>query len=303
MTETSIPPELDSVRADKAVAALAGVSRSVARRWCERGEALIDGAVVAPASSVHSGQHLTHPEPPARAILEPDDGVPFQVVYEDKDVAVVVKPAGVVAHPGAGRKAATLAAGLLARWPSIEGVGQEGRWGLVHRLDRETSGLLAVALSDPAYRGLTTALAQRRIVRIYLAGVGGSLAAETGTIDAPVRRDPQRPTRMTVHRAGRPARTHYRRVGSLVGGDDLLEVQLETGRTHQIRVHMSRIGHPVIGDRLYGWRGVGWDDRIWLHAQRLSFEHPVTGAPIAAESPLPPELATTLLHGESRPGA
>lgn len=296
MIEIRIPPELDGVRADKAIAVLAGVSRSVSRRWCDEEGALIDGSPVSASAAVRQGHLLAHPEPPQTQRLTPDPSVPFAVVYEDEHLAVVDKPAGVVVHPGAGRTAATLAAGLLARWPDIEGVGQAGRWGLVHRLDRETSGLLVVALTEAAYEGLTSALAARRVDRIYWAGVQGTVAAETGTIDAPIRRDPQRPTRMTVHRSGKPARTHYRRLRTISDADHLLEVALETGRTHQIRVHLARIGHPVIGDRLYGWRGSGWEDRIWLHARRLSFVHPVSGVEIAQESDLPPELADTLAN-------
>lgn len=301
MIDTRIPPELDGVRADKAIASLAGVSRSVSRSWCDQGEALIDGAAVSPSTSVSEGQLLTHPQPVEEPPLAPDDTVRFRVVYEDAHVAIVEKPAGIVVHPGAGRMDGTLAAGLLSRWPEIEGVGQKGRWGLVHRLDRETSGLLAVALTRVAYDGLTAAMAQRQVERIYLAGVQGKMPAETGTVDAPIRRDPQRPTRMSVHQAGRPARTHYRRIRGVSSADDLLEVTLETGRTHQIRVHLSRIGHPVIGDRLYGWRGTGWQSRIWLHAHRLSFDHPVSGALISEESTLPPELAETLSADAGRP--
>ena len=292
--EVPVPPELNGVRADKAVALIAGVSRGVARRWFDDGQVTVDGAPMPPSRTLTAGQVVRHPEPPAPYELEPDPTVPFEVLYEDDVVAVVDKPAGVVVHPGAGRVEATLAAGLLARWPGLVGVGQEGRWGLVHRLDRETSGALIVALTSPAYNKLTRALADRDITRLYLAGVQGRLAAETGTVDAPIRRDPQRPTRMTVHRAGRPARTHYRVVDSLGAGDQLLEVTLETGRTHQIRVHLSRIGHPVLGDRLYGWRGSGWDERIWLHARLVSFDHPETRERLTVEAPTPAELAATI---------
>lgn len=295
MIETRVPLELDGARADKAIATLAGVSRSVSRRWCDDGVATRDGLQIGASTAVHEGDLLVLPEPPQTAALAPDSSVPFGVVYEDEDVAVVNKPAGVVVHPGAGRTLGTLAGGLLARWPDIEGVGQQGRWGLVHRLDRETSGLLVVALTSRAHEGLASAMAGREVERIYMAGVQGQVAAETGTIDAPVRRDPQRPTKMAVHRTGRPARTHYRRLGGLGAADQLLEISLETGRTHQIRVHLSRIGHPIIGDRLYGWRGSGWEDRIWLHAVRLSFSHPVTGQPISVEAPLPAVLADTLI--------
>lgn len=288
--EAVVPPSLEGARADKAVAVLASVSRAVARRWCEAGDVTRDGEPLRPAESVRSGDRLAHPDRPVAVELEPDSTVEFGVLYEDDDVAVVDKPAGLVVHPGAGRSSATLAAGILARWPSIEGVGQPGRWGLVHRLDRETSGALAVALRQSAHDALTAALRARTISRIYLAGVQGVPSSETGTIDAPILRDPQRPTRRTVDPSGRPSRTHFRVLGEIEGGT-LLEVELETGRTHQIRVHLSRIGHPVLGDRLYGWRGAGWRDRIWLHAHRLGLTLPGDGSWIEIESPLPDELA------------
>lgn len=294
--EIIVPAELDGARADKAVAALAGVSRSTAKEWCATGAVLFDGEEADAAESIRAGQCLSHPDPPPQTTLQPDSSVAFSVLYEDDDVAVVDKPAGLVVHPGAGRRDGTLASGVLARWPRVAGVGEAGRWGIVHRLDRETSGVLIVALTQRAHGGLTAALAARAVERTYWAGVQGRVASETGTIDAPIGRDPQHPTRMAVHRNGRPARTHYRRIG-LLGDDQLLEVRLDTGRTHQIRVHLSSIHHPVIGDRLYGWRGAGWKDRIWLHARRIGFEHPVTGARVEVEAALPPDLhATTLGH-------
>lgn len=292
--ETVVPPGLDGARADKAAAVLAGVSRSVARAWCDKEDVVVNGQPVRPADPVRTGDVLTHPAPPEATPLQPDPSVPFGVLYEDDELAVLDKPAGVVVHPGAGRSEATLAAGVLARWPHVEGVGEPGRWGLVHRLDRDTSGALLVALDTESHESLSRAMKERRVERTYLAAVAGDVPAETGTIDAPIRRDPQRPTRMTVDRSGRRARTHYRLVGELADGHQLLEVRLETGRTHQIRVHLSRIGLPVLGDRLYGWRGTGWQERIWLHAQRLAFDHPTSGTRLDVESPLPPELSASM---------
>jgi 23S rRNA pseudouridine1911/1915/1917 synthase len=173
----------------------------------------------------------------------------------------------------------------------VEGVGDPGRWGIVHRLDRGTSGLLVVALDAGAYTGLRAAMGRREVTRTYLALVHGSSAAPTGTIDAPLGRDPRHPTRFRVDRSGRPARTHYRRLATWEGaGLALLEVRLETGRTHQIRVHTASIGHPVAGDPAYG-RGGDGIPRLCLHAAGLRFTHPVTGGEVAVASPLPTDMA------------
>jgi len=250
-----------------------------------------DGAVVAaPGQAVSAGGVLAFDAPPARASLEPA-AVPFTVVYEDSHLAVVDKPAGVVTHPGAGDTGVTLAAGVLHRWPSVRGIGSENRWGIVHRLDRDTSGLLAVALTAEAERGLRAAIKGRRVSREYLALVHGAPSIPTGTIEAPLGRDPERPMRMRVDPMGRPATTHYR-VEERLGEMTLLRVTLETGRTHQIRVHLATIGLPVAGDPVYG-RAAG-SPRVFLHAARLAFDHPVTGGRVDAVSPLPPDLAGVL---------
>jgi len=296
---TRVPPDLDGERADRVVAVLAGCSRSTARGLVADGTATFDGVRVAPKQAIPAGAALdvVVPEDPG---LQPEE-IPFEVLYEDRWLAVIDKPAGVVVHPGAGRSRGTLAAGILARWPRVRGVGDEDRWGIVHRLDRDTSGLLLVGLEAEAFAGLRTAVAQRRVTRTYRALVEGRVGSPTGTIDAPIGRDPNRPTRFRVEPGGRAARTHYRRLAVWEPpGVSLVEVELETGRTHQIRVHMSAIGHPVVADPVYG-RGMA-ARRIWLHAVGLEFDHPITGARIEVESPIPDDLRTALQDlGEPEP--
>lgn len=289
-----VPADLDGERADLVVARLLGLSRSAARRAVESGTATVDGRPVAPRERVRAGQLVVAAPPAQEAALEPEM-VPFDVVYEDPFLAVVNKPAGVVVHPGAGRKGGTLAAGVLHRWPEVRGVGEEGRWGIVHRLDRETSGLLVVALDHRTLGRLRAELKARRIRRGYTALAWGPDIPPAGTIDAPLGRDPRRPTRFRVDRTGRAARTHYRTAAVWRGpGVALLEVHLETGRTHQIRVHLASIRHPVVGDRVYGRRGDDLSPRLFLHASRLSFEHPITGDPVDARAPLPADLTSVV---------
>lgn len=288
-----IPADLAGERADKILAEVAGISRQQARLLIEgTGGVTIDGRRVA-ANQRLAGKVIDYPlvEPPQVLAAEP---VPFAVMYEDRDLLVVDKPAGVVVHPGAGQTSGTLVAGLLARYPELAGVGQEGRWGLVHRLDKDTSGLLIVARTEAAYERLVTELRERKVRRRYLALARGAMDMPTGTIDAPIGRDPVHPTKKTVAADGRPARTHYRLLRT-VSDYSLLEVTLETGRTHQIRVHLAAIGHPVMGDRTYSRKPESIPvRRMFLHAAFLEFEHPVTGAAMALESPLPAELAGIL---------
>jgi 23S rRNA pseudouridine1911/1915/1917 synthase len=286
-----IPEYLKGERADKVVAELAGVSRVRARGLFDLG-VTIDGAAVDPKTRLEGGV-IEFPIPPQKQVAEPES-VPFGVRYEDDDLIVVDKPAGLVVHPGAGRIAGTLAAGLMHRYPDLVGVGQEGRWGIVHRLDQGTSGLMVVARNQDTYAKLASDMAARRIHRSYLCLVHGVPSMPTGTVDAPIGRDPQHPTRKKVVADGRPARTHYR-VVSEHGVAALLEVELETGRTHQIRVHLAAIGHPVVGDRAYSRRvDPVAVTRIFLHAARLQFVHPRTGEEIVVESPLPEDLSASL---------
>jgi 23S rRNA pseudouridine1911/1915/1917 synthase len=286
-----VPAAYDGERCDLVLARLGGMSRAAARAVIVAGGLTRDGVVVTvPRAPLAAGAVLEFTPGPGPAPLRAA-AVAFGVLYEDGHLAVIDKPAGLVTHPGAGESGPTLAAGVLHRWPSVHGVGAEDRWGIVHRLDRDTSGLLVVALDAAAERGLRTAIKEHRVVREYLALVHGIPAAPSGTVDAPLGRDPMRPTRMRVDPAGRPARSHYR-VEEAFGGMTLLRVTLETGRTHQIRVHLGAIGLPVAGDRVYG-RAAG-SPRTFLHAARLAFEHPVTGVPIEVMSPLPPDLAAVL---------
>ncbi len=296
MPSEVVPEPFGGERFDRVLALVAGVPRSEARRLIEEGLATVDGETPAPKTKVAPGQLLEFPEP-EEVRYEPDPDVEFGVLHEDEHLAVIDKPAGLVVHAGAGRAVPTLAAGLLARWPGMREVGEPGRWGLVHRLDRDTSGALLVAKSDEVLWDLQDQLRRREVSRTYATMVEGAFEAPTGTIDAPIDRDPDQPTRRATTPFGRPSRTHYRVEESFENPPvSLLDVTLETGRTHQIRVHMAAIDHPVVADRLYGRSstpGLGLD-RTWLHARRLAFVHPVGGEEVVVDSPLPDVLAATL---------
>jgi 23S rRNA pseudouridine1911/1915/1917 synthase len=219
---------------------------------------------------------------------------PFTIAYQDEHLIVVDKAAGVVVHPGRGHHTDTLAQ-LLA---PLTGGGEPERAGIVHRLDRDTSGLLVVARSDEVLRRLQRALAERRIEREYLALVEGLPPARSGTIEAPIGRDPRMRTRMAVGGAGqREARTHFTLERSFTDSS-LLRLRLETGRTHQIRVHLQAIGHPVCGDPEYGTAGLLGLERQFLHATRLAFAHPISGERIEVSSPLPADLQAALERAE-----
>ena len=295
-----MPDRLGGERADRVVAALLGVSRSVSRRLIDAGSARSARGALKPAERVESGLSLWLGDPPERK-LRPEP-VDFGVVYEDEHVAVVVKPEGVITHPGSvvpGQRG-TLAAGLLHRYPRIEGVGQPARWGIVHRLDRDTSGLMVAALSSRAYDRLSEALRRREVSRRYLALVHGVMETTRGAVEAPLGPDPRRRGRRAVMVGGQYALTRYRLTRYW---DDpplsLLEVELDTGRTHQIRVHMSSIGHPVVGDRFYSGRpDPGRAGRMWLHASELRFDHPIDASRrLEFHSPLPGRLRQVMESG------
>ncbi len=306
-----VPETLAGVRVDRAVSVLTGVSRSEAVDLVDAGRVLVDGRAVERRSApLLAGSELTVALPEASPPLEPDGSVSFDVVYEDRDLVVVDKPPGVVVHPGAGTRGGTLIAGLLARYPdmaTLAAVSDPIRPGVVHRLDRGTSGLLVVARSVVAYRSLVAQMGARTVGRRYLALVAGTLPDERGVVDAPVGRSTRTPTKMAVTPAGRPARTRYvvvERYDRLFDGDrwaelpaSLLACVLETGRTHQIRVHFAAIGHPVVGDDRYGTRatqGVLAQGRLFLHAAELSIDHPVSGDRMTWTSPLPADLRVVL---------
>jgi 23S rRNA pseudouridine1911/1915/1917 synthase len=229
--------------------------------------------------------------------LAPESAVEVPVVFADDDVIVVDKPAALVVHPGAGNDRGTLVAGLLARYPELTDVGQPERPGIVHRLDKGTSGLLVVARTQSAYESLVAQLSARAVDRRYAALVWGHPDPPTGLVDAPIGRSRRDPTRMAVSADGREARTGYVVQATFTDPIDaaLLECRLETGRTHQIRVHLAAIGHPIVGDPRYrGARAAFALGRPFLHAQRLAFDHPRTGERVAYNAPLPPELVAAL---------
>jgi 23S rRNA pseudouridine1911/1915/1917 synthase len=290
-----VPEPLGGLRIDKALSTILEISRARARDLLDRG-VLVDGARVAPSHKVEAGSVIETPAPSEAPLLEPRE-VPYEVIHEDEALIVVDKPPGLVVHPGAGTTAPTLAAGLLYRYPELEGVGIEGRWGLVHRLDRDTSGALLVGRTQTSYERLAEALARRDIGRSYTTLVRGLFSTETGTIEAPIGRDPTRPTRRAVVPGGKPAVTHYKVMEVFAGdGATLLEVTLDTGRTHQIRVHLAAIEHPVVGDKTYGTVTAGPRvPRIFLHAHQVSLRHPTTGEPVVYRSSPPPDLTRVLV--------
>jgi 23S rRNA pseudouridine1911/1915/1917 synthase len=292
-----VPAALDGERVDRAIAMLTGWSRADVQALIGNGDVLIDGAIVGKSRRLREGEVvelLAEPVPDAPPQAEP--GVAVETRYEDDDVVVVAKPAGLVVHPGAGHDTGTLVHGLLAHYPEIAAVGDPFRPGIVHRLDRDTSGLMVVARSSRAYTDLVAQLASRSVGRGYDALAWGEFASPRGVIDAPIGRAVARRTRMAVRDEGRPARTGYevQRVYH-APACSLLACTLETGRTHQIRVHLAAVGHPVVGDGTYGGRRDSVPlDRPFLHAARLAFTHPVTGARVELVEPLPPELAAVL---------
>ncbi|HZD23469.1 MAG TPA: RluA family pseudouridine synthase, partial [Acidimicrobiia bacterium] len=270
------------------------LSRARASTLVDRG-ARVDGELARASDRVHSGQIITCPEPEESNSLAPES-IDFGVLYEDESVIVVDKPPGLVVHPGSGRQKGTLAAGLIYRYPELVGVGAEERCGLVHRLDKDTSGALLVARTDSGFDFFADQLRHRRIERVYTALVEGQMGAPTGTIEAPIGRDPVRPTRRAIVHGAKLARTHYEVVAEYDEMNlSLLKVRLETGRTHQIRVHMAAIEHPVAGDVTYGaTRKAIASPRTFLHASSLTFTHPETGRRMKVESPLPSDLAAVL---------
>ena len=289
-----VGPDLAGRRLDAGVGSLVAVgSRAEAQRLIDAGRVLVDGTPRPKRHLLSVAEVLeVRPTPAPLSMLVPED-VAMTVLYEDEHLLVVDKPAGIVTHPSAGHSAGTLVHGLLAH--AIAGGADPTRPGIVHRLDRDTSGLLVVARSERAHRRLQRMLRERLIERTYLSLVHGATPPAL-TIDRPIGRDRRIRTRMAIahDQEGREAVTHLRRLEDL-GRFTLLEVRLETGRTHQIRVHLESVGHPVVGDRVYGRREESLGlERQFLHAARLAFPHPETDEPIEVESPLPHDLELAL---------
>jgi len=288
-----VPAGAEGERLDVFLAAHAG-SRAAAQRLIDAGLVRVDGAVRPKRHAVRAGEAVVieAPEPEDAAGVAP---AAFRVAYEDDDVIVVDKPAGVVVHPGHGRERGTLVEALAGR---LAGGEDPARPGIVHRLDRDTSGLLVAARTPAAHAALAQAIRSRAVEREYLALVEGRPPARAGTIDAPLGRDRRVRTRISTDTDDpREAVTHFE-IERAPAAVTLLRVRLETGRTHQIRAHMKAIGHPLCGDPEYGTRGRFGLERQFLHACRLAFAHPVSGGPIAVESPLPADLAAALAAAE-----
>lgn len=267
---------------------LPGLSRSQVQRLISGGHVRLNGVPAKPGARLRPGDELAwEVPPPAPSSLSPQP-MELPVTYEDQDLLVIDKPAGLVVHPGPGHAAGTLVHGLLARgsqWSSIGGV---ERPGIVHRLDKDTSGLLVIARNDATHRDLARQLQDRSLHRRYRAIAVGEVPDAAARIDAPIGRDPRHRQRMAVVPTGREAVTDFRRLG-LVQGHTLLDVTLLTGRTHQVRVHLAYIRHPLLGDTVYGRRSP-LIARPALHAAEIAFRHPRTGREVRFESPLPPDF-------------
>jgi len=297
----------DGLRLDEAIARLAGISRARASRAVESGRANVDGRARAKSHRVREGE-LIEVEPEAPAVAAPPPKV--RIAYEDSDLVVVDKPAGVVVHASPGHAGGTLVDGLRKAGVPLSGGADPDRPGIVHRLDKGTSGLLVVTKNETAHRALAGILAEHSMTRTYLALVQGHMRAPEGTVDAPLGRSSTDRRRRAVVAGGRRAVTHYRVIDTF-SRVSLLEVTLETGRTHQIRAHLAYLRHPVVGDREYGadprLAGELGLVRPFLHAWRLSFPHPASGATMLVEAPLPGELEEALSRlsaaQSNKPGA
>ncbi|HUB28466.1 MAG TPA: RluA family pseudouridine synthase [Terracidiphilus sp.] len=316
-----VPPEAAGRRLDHFLAAaIPGISRSRVQLLLEQGDVVLNGAHPKPSLKLRGGEQILITGDPHPAPLKATpENIPLDIVYEDADLAVVNKPAGMMVHAGSGasddaRSRGTLVNALLHRFHALSSTGGDLRPGIVHRLDKDTSGLIIVAKNDAAHAALAQMFSSRRIHKTYVALVQGHLPRAGGTINSPIGRDPVRRTRMTVRATENPrsAVSHYevlRRLTTPFGKFTLVRVRIETGRTHQIRVHMASLGHPVVGDTLYGAAGQLAEQgsarrkndgdglrlgRNFLHAERLQFQHPTSGKPLELQVPLPPELETFL---------
>jgi len=314
------PPEAAGQRLDVYLTArLEGVSRSRVQMLIDQGDVLIDNQPAKARYKIRGGEIIAVlGEPNPAPLHATPEAIPLDVVYEDADMAIINKPAGMMVHAGSGatddaRSRGTLVNALLHRFQSLSTTGGDLRPGIVHRLDKNTSGLIVVAKHDRAHSALGAMFSGRKVHKTYLALVHGSVERTRGTINAAIARDPVRRTRMTTNETGRSAVSHYEvvdRLNTRFGKFTLVRVRIETGRTHQIRVHMASIGHPVVGDTLYGGAGqlteqsgtsrrIAEPERIrltrnFLHAARLELMQPLSGKPLVVEAPLPAELELLL---------
>ncbi len=292
----NIPNALHGERLDRVIAIMTGLSRSAVSALIKSNQVLRNGQIAQSISEkVVEGDELeVHLERGDSDIasLDGDSEVLFRIVYSDEDIVVIDKPVGLVVHPGAGNNQSTLANGLIHHFPEMAAVGPINRPGIVHRLDKDTTGLLVCARTQEALETLTVALGEREIERVYLTIVAGRPDAPKGTIDAPIGRSRRARTRMTISEEGREARTHYELLESWANPKEasLLRCKLESGRTHQIRVHLRAINTPVLGDSIYGKPDPFGIGRPLLHAAELSFQHPVSKKNMSFLAPMPPDF-------------
>jgi 23S rRNA pseudouridine1911/1915/1917 synthase len=290
-----VPENEAKIRLDRFLAnKLPEYSRSRLQQLVRTGFVRLNGATTRPRHLVRSGDKIELTEAPLERIDNQPEPIPLEVLFEDKDIIVINKPPGLVVHPGAGHRQHTLVNALLSHCSTLSGIGGEERPGIVHRLDKETSGCLVVAKNDWAHRELSRQFAERWVEKIYLALVAGKLSKEVGVIEEKIGRHPVHRQRMSVASArGRPAKTDYRVVCS---GDQasLVECRLHSGRTHQIRVHLHHLGHPVLGDKVYAAHLAKNFPRHMLHAWKLGFRHPCSGESKSFEAPLPDDFTTAM---------
>jgi 23S rRNA pseudouridine1911/1915/1917 synthase len=287
--------EHSGLRLDRFLAlTLPAFSRARLQTLIKNGFVTLNGAIPRSRDPVRTGDTVELTEPEIEKVEALPEQMALEILFEDDDLLVLNKPAGLVMHPGAGHQQHTLVNALLAHCQNLSGIGGKERPGIVHRLDKETSGCLVVAKNDATHRDLSRQFAARTMTKIYLALVAGTLCKKTGVIDKAIARHPVHRQRMSIaRRQGRSAKTEYR---VLRAGNDisLLECTLHSGRTHQIRVHLHDLGHPVLGDKLYGGKRAGDFPRQMLHASKLAFNHPRSGEEMSFEAPLPADFAEAL---------
>ena len=289
MNEIKFVAQQDDIRLDQIVSCvIKAYSRSAARELIKKGLVKVDGKIGKPSTKVAVGQQITAIIPEyQKTSLQPQE-IELSVIYEDESLIVIDKPAGLSVHPGPGHPDGTLINAVMALCPDITGVGEENRPGIVHRLDMDTSGVIVVAKNDRSHRSLSDQFKNRTVIKKYVALVEGNMYQKKAIIDGPIGRDPHDRKKMAIIENGRDAKTEYA-VEERFAQFDCLGVKPKTGRTHQIRVHLCSLGHPVAGDILYG-KGVAGLDRQFLHAESLSLSHPINNNLMEFKSPLPQEL-------------
>ena len=302
MITLSVPRESAGLRLDLFLARqLTDFSRARLQTLIREGFIRLNGKPPRPRDLVRTGDMVELTEPPLEKIEAQPEPMALEVLFEDDDLLVLNKPAGLVMHPGAGHRQHTLVNALLAHCPNLSGIGGQERPGIVHRLDKETSGCLVVAKNDSTHRELSKQFAARTMLKIYLALVAGTMRKPSGVIDAAIARHPIHRQRMSIaRRQGRAAKTEYRVLRS-GGGMSLLECTLHSGRTHQIRVHLHHLAHPVLGDKVYGGKHAGVFPRQMLHAWKLAFQHPRTSERMTFEAPPPPDFADAMKQIAEKP--